>query len=71
MDPSSTSATHLVEASIREAEFVLVNGISYGLRSRRVIGDFNGYRRLFAYLALFGREGVGRQCAGKGGCIGF
>ncbi len=31
------------------------------LRSSRVIGDFGGYRRLFAYLAPFGREGVGRQ----------
>ncbi len=25
----------------------------------RVIGDLGGYRRLFAYLAVFGREGVG------------
>ncbi len=41
------------------------------LRSSRVIGDCGGYRRLFAYLTLFGREGVGRQCAGKGGCIGL
>jgi hypothetical protein len=29
------------------------------LRSSRVIGDFGGYRRLFAYLAAFGREGDG------------
>ena len=42
-----------------------------GLRSSRVIGDFGGYRRLFAYLAPFGREGVGRQCAAKGVCIGL
>jgi hypothetical protein len=43
----------------------------YKVRSSRVIGDFGGYRRLFAYLAPFGREGVGRQCAAKGGCIGL
>jgi hypothetical protein len=29
------------------------------VRSSRVIGDFGGYRRLFAYLAAFGREGDG------------
>jgi hypothetical protein len=32
-----------------------------------VIGDSS----LFAYLAVFGRERVGRQCGGKGGCIGL
>jgi hypothetical protein len=53
------------------------SGLSLLLRSSssssRVIGigDFGGYRRLFAYLAPFGREGVGRQCAAKGGCIGL
>jgi hypothetical protein len=43
------------------------------IRSSRVTGDFGGYRRLFAYLAAFGREGVDRQCGGKGkgGCIGL
>jgi hypothetical protein len=45
--------------------------LAFTLRSSRVIGDFAGYRRLFAYLAAFGREGVGRQCGGKGGCIGL
>jgi hypothetical protein len=33
--------------------------IMYIVRSSRVIGDFGGYRRLFAYLAAFGREGDG------------
>jgi hypothetical protein len=41
------------------------------IRRSRVIGDFGGYRRLFAYLAAFGREEVGRQCGGKRGCIGL
>ncbi len=43
------------------------------LRRSRVIGDFGGYRRLFAYLdlAAFGRGKFGRQCGGKGGCIGL
>ena len=27
---------------------------------RRVIGDFRGYRRLIAYIAVFDREGVVR-----------
>ncbi len=49
---------------------MLINTLVYvRVRSSRVIGDFGGYRRLFAYLAPFGREGVGRQCAAKGGCI--
>jgi hypothetical protein len=33
--------------------------LSSNVRSSRVIGDFGGYRRLFAYLAAFGREGDG------------
>ena len=36
-----------------------------------VIGDYEGYRRLIAYLAVFGREGDVGQCVGKGGCIGL
>jgi hypothetical protein len=42
--------------------YVLIFHRLVGVRSSRVIGDFGGYRRLFAYLAVFGREGVGRQC---------
>ena len=47
--------------------------VALSLRRSRVIviGDFGGYRRLFAYLAAFGREGVGGQCGGRGGCIGI
>ncbi len=45
--------------------------LKVSLRRSRVIGDFGGYRKLFAYLAAFGRERVGRQCGGKGGCIGL
>jgi hypothetical protein len=39
------------------------------VRSSRVIGDWGRYRRLMAYLAVFGREGAGQKCGGKGGCI--
>jgi hypothetical protein len=41
------------------------------IRRSRVIGDYGGYRRLIAYLAVFGREGDVGQCVGKGGCIGL
>jgi hypothetical protein len=48
------------------------SSFALALRRSRVIGDYGGYRRLIAYLAVFGREGdVRQQCVGKGGCIGL
>jgi hypothetical protein len=36
------------------------------IRRSRVTGDYGGYRRLIAYLAVFGREGDVRPCVEKG-----
>ncbi len=57
--------TRVVGLSTRHLVLVQV------VRRSRVIRDFGGYRRLFAYLAAFGREGIGGQCGGRGGCIGL